>query len=148
MPTIRMPNINQVAVSGTLCQDPDFRFMDDGAARCRARVAVNRSYRDRNRNQEWQEETSFFDVVLWNKSAEVLSKRLRKGTPVFITGRLQSKSFRDDNDQPQTRVVIQVRNLQVLDKRGHQPTGGRAMSAVTHHSVPGRVFRLERVCRL
>ena len=114
MPTLRMPNINQVAVSGMLCQDPDFRFMDDGAARCLARVAVNRSYRDRN--QEWQEETSFFDVVLWNKSAKVLSKRLTKGTPVFITGRLQSHSFRDAHDQPQTRVVIQVRNLQVLDK--------------------------------
>ena len=39
MPTLRMPNINQVAVSGTLTRDPDFRFMDDGAARCRARVA-------------------------------------------------------------------------------------------------------------
>ena len=113
MPTLRMPNINQVAVSGCLVRDPDFRFMDDGQARCRARVAVNRSYRDRN--QQWQEETSFFDVVLWNKSAEVLSKRLTKGTPVFITGRLQSHPFRDDNDQPQTRVVIQVRNLQVLE---------------------------------
>ncbi|MDE2813650.1 MAG: single-stranded DNA-binding protein [Gemmatimonadota bacterium] len=113
MPTLRMPNINQVAVSGTLCQDPDFRFMDDGVARCRARVAVNRSYRDRN--QEWQEETSYFDVVLWNKSAEVLAKQLTKGTPVFITGRLQSHSFRDAHDQPQTRVVIQVRNLQVLE---------------------------------
>ena len=88
--------------------------MDDGQARCRARVAVNRSYRDRN--QQWQEETSFFDVVLWNKSAEQLSKRLRKGTPVFITGRLQSHPFRDAHDQPQTRVVIQVRNCQVLDK--------------------------------
>ena len=114
MPTIRMPNINQVAVSGRICQDPDFRFMDDGQARCRARVAVNRSYRDRN--QQWQEETSYFDVVLWNKSAEQLAKRLTKGTPVFITGRLQSKSFRDAHDQPQQRVAIQVRNLQVLDK--------------------------------
>ena len=109
-----MPNINQVAVSGRLTRDPDFRFMDNGAARCRARVAVNRSFRDRN--QQWQEETSFFDIVLWNKAAESLSKRLTKGTPVFITGRLQSLSYRDEQDQPQTRVVIQVRNLQILSK--------------------------------
>ena len=114
MPTLRMPNINQVAVSGILCQDADFRFMDDGQARLRARVAVNRSYRDRNR--KWQEETSYFDVVLSDKAAEQLAKRLTKGTPLFITGRLQSKSFRDAHDQPQQRVVIQVRNCQVLDK--------------------------------
>ena len=113
MSGLRMPNINQVAVSGRICQDADFRFMDNGQARCRCRVAVNRSYRDRN--QQWQEETSYFDIVLWNKAAEQLAERLTKGTPVFITGRLQSHSKRDDNDQMQTRVVIQVRNLQVLD---------------------------------
>ena len=113
MPTIRMPNINQVAVSGRICRDADFRFMDNGQARCRCRVAVNRSYRDRN--QQWQEETSYFDILLWNKAAEQLAKRLTKGTPVFITGRLQSHAWRDDQDQMQTRVVIQVRNCQVLD---------------------------------
>ena len=113
MPTLRMPNINQVALSGRLVQEPDFRFMDNGAARLRGRVAVNRSYRDRN--QEWQEETSFFDIILWQKVAETLAKRLHKGTPIFITGRLQSHSWRDD-DQPHSRVQVQVRNLQVLEK--------------------------------
>ena len=112
MPTLRMPNINQVAVSGRIVNDPDFRFMDDGQARCRARVAVNRSYRDRN--QQWREETSFFDVVIRGRSAEALAKRLLKGTPVFVTGRLQSLTFSDDHDQPQQRVVIQVRNCQIL----------------------------------
>ena len=114
MPTLRMPNINQVAVSGTLCQDADFRFMDDGAARLRSRVAVNRSYRDRN--QEWQEETSYFDVVLRGRAAETLCEKLTKGTPVFITGRLQSLRFRDDHDPPPQRVHIQVRNLQILEE--------------------------------
>ena len=113
MPTLRMPNINQVAVSGLIARDADFRFMDNGQARCRSRVAVRRSYRDRN--QQWQEETSYFDLVLWNKAAEQLAERLTKGTPVFITGRLQSRSWRDDQDQMQTAVAIQVRNLQVLD---------------------------------
>ena len=121
MPTLRMPNINQVAVSGILCQDADFRFMNDGQARSRARVAVNRSYRDRN--QQWQEETSYFDIVLWNKAAEQLAERLTKGTPLFITGRLQSHSKCDDNDQMQTRVVIQVRNCQVLDRNQAERRG-------------------------
>ena len=81
MSTLRMPNINQVALSGRLVQDPELRFMDNGSARLRGRIAVNRSYRDRN--DEWQEETSFFDIVLWQKAAETFAERLHKGTPVL-----------------------------------------------------------------
>ena len=114
MSTLQMPNINQVALSGRLVQDPEFRVVDNGRARLRGRVAVNRSYRDRN--EEWQEETSFFDIVLWQKAAESFSERLSKGTPVFATGRLQSHSWRDDKDQPHTRIEVQVRNLQILEK--------------------------------
>ena len=55
-------------------------------------------------------------MVLWNKAAETLCKRLVKGTAVFISGRLQSHAWRDVNDKEQTQVVIQVRNLQVLDR--------------------------------
>ena len=62
MSTLRMPNINQVALSGRLVQDPELRFMDNGSARLRGHIAVNRSYRDRNK--EWLEETSFFNIVL------------------------------------------------------------------------------------
>lgn len=124
MPTIRMPNINQVAVSGRITRDPDFRFMDNGQARCRARVAVCRSFRDRNK--EWQEETSSFEVVLFNKAAEQLCQRLKKGTPVFITGRLQSIPSRDEHDPPRERVVIQVRNVQILsdDEEEAKPCQG------------------------
>ena len=114
MSSLNMPNINQVALSGRLVQDPDFRFVENGAARLRGRIAVNRSYRDRN--EEWQQETSFFDIVLWQKSAETFSQRLHKGTPIFATGRLQSNSWRDDEDQPHSRIEVQVRNLQILEK--------------------------------
>ena len=114
MSSLNMPNINQVALSGRLVQDPDFRFVENGAARPRGRIAVNRSYRDRN--EEWQQETSFFDIVLWQKAAETFSQRLHKGTPIFATGRLQSHSWRDDEDQPHSRIEVQVRNLQILEK--------------------------------
>ena len=114
MSSLNMPNINQVALSGRLVQDPDFRFVENGAARLRGRIAVNRSYRDRN--EEWQQETSFFDIVLWQKAAETFSQRLHKGTPIFATGRLQSHSWRDDEDQPHSRIEVQVRNLQILEK--------------------------------
>ncbi|MCE2449470.1 MAG: single-stranded DNA-binding protein [Candidatus Latescibacteria bacterium] len=78
--------------------------------RCRSLARAGR------RQPQWQEETSFFDIVLWQKAAETLAKRLHKGTPVFITGRLQSHSWRDSDDQPRFRVQVQVRNLQILEK--------------------------------
>ena len=77
MSSLNMPNINQVTLSGRVVQDPDFRFVENGAARLSGRIAVNRSYRDPN--EEWQEETSFFDIVLWQKAAEAFSQRLHKG---------------------------------------------------------------------
>ena len=126
MSTLRMPNINQVALSGRLVRDPDFQFLDNGSARLRGRIAVNRSYRDRN--DEWQEETSFFDIVLWQKATETFAQRLHKGTPIFTTGRLQSHSWRDDDDQPHSRIEVQVRNLQILET-DQEPTDGEEIEA-------------------
>ena len=114
MSLLKMPNINQVALSGRLVQDPELYFGETGTARLTARLAVNRAYRDRS--DEWQEETSYFDVVLWQKAAESFAQRLHKGTPVFATGRLQSRSWRDEDDQPHSKIEVQVRNLQILEK--------------------------------
>ena len=92
----------------------------------RGRICFNRSYRDRN--DEWQEETSFFDIVLWQKAAKTFAQRLHKGTPIFTTGRLQSHSWRDDDDQPHSRIEVQVRNLQILEK-DQEPTEGEEIEA-------------------
>ncbi len=114
MSLLKMPNINQVALSGRLVQDPEFHLSENGTARLTARLAVNRAYRDRS--DEWQEETCYFDIVLWQKAAESFSERLHKGTPVFATGRLQSRIWRDENDKSHSKIEIQVRNLQILEK--------------------------------
>jgi len=114
MSELRMPTINQVAVSGRLVQDPDYRITESGIARLNARLAVNRNYRDRD--GEWQTEASFLNFVLWQKQAELFADRLHKGTPVFLSGRLRSHSWRDDEEQPHSLVEIQVRSLQILER--------------------------------
>lgn len=114
MSDLRMPSINQVALAGRLTQDPEFRIMDGGFGRLTARIAVNRAYRDRN--DEWQDEASFFQVVMWGQLAERMADRLHKGTPVFLSGRLKSSSWRDEEENPQTIVEVQVRNLQILER--------------------------------
>jgi len=114
MSELRMPAINQVALAGRLVDDPEFRITDSGTARLTSRIAVNRSYRDRN--DDWQEETSFFNVVIWNQLAERLADRLKKGTPVYLSGRLRSASWKDDDENPHYLVEIQARSLQILQR--------------------------------
>ncbi len=114
MSELRMPNINQVALAGRLVQDPELRQTENGAQRLVARLAVNRSYRDRN--GDWQEEASFFQIVFWHKEAELWANRLHKGSPVLATGRLRSHTWKGEDQQPHSLVEIQVRTLQILEK--------------------------------
>ncbi len=114
MSQLKMPHINQVALSGRLVHEPELILSESGAARLTARIAVNRTYRDRN--DEWQEETCFFDIVLWQKAAESFARRLHKGTPVFASGRLQSRTWRDADERNHSKIDIQVRNLQILER--------------------------------
>ena len=104
MSQLKMPNINQVTLSGRLFQEPDFTLSKTVTARLTARIAVNRTYRDRN--DVWQEETSFFDIVLWQKAAESFSQRLHKGTPIFASGRLHSRTWRDADEKNHHKIDI------------------------------------------
>ena len=108
----RIPAINQVSLAGRLTFDPEYRITDEGRSRLSARIAVNRSYR--RRDGEWEDEASFFNVICRDRLAEFGAENLRKGTAVFVTGRLRSHSWRDDDDHPHSIVEIEVRNLQVL----------------------------------
>lgn len=114
MSELRMPSINQVTLSGRLAQDPEFRITEGGHPRLSGRIAVNRSYRDRD--GEWQQEASFFNIVVWQKLAEFNADRLSKGVPVLVSGRLRSHSWRDEQEQPHSLVEVQVRTLQVLER--------------------------------
>lgn len=114
MSELRLPNINQVTITGRLAQDPEFRITEGGHPRLNGRLAVNRSYRDRD--GQWQSEACFFSFVVWQKLAELHADRLSKGTPVLVSGRLHSHSWRDEAEQPHSLVEIQVRTLQVLER--------------------------------
>ncbi len=118
MTALKLPQINQVSISGRLTQDPDFKTTENGVARLSTRIAVNRSYLDRN--NDWQEETSFFNLILWHKTAQYHNSHLHKGTPVLVNGRLHSYTWKDEANQPHPQVEIQVRNLQILEKTPKQ----------------------------
>ena len=101
-----MASLNKVFLMGNLTKDPELRYTPQGTAVANLRLAVNRTYR--NKNQELKEETCFITAVVCNKQAETCNQYLHKGSPVFIEGRMQSRSW-DDAATGQKRNVVEVR---------------------------------------
>lgn len=100
-----MASLNKVMLIGNLTRDPEVKYTPKGSAICEISLAVNRYYT--NDNGEKIEETTFIDVTLWNKTAELAGKWLHKGRPVYIEGRLQLDSW-EDKQSGQKRYKLRV----------------------------------------
>ncbi len=96
---------NSVTLIGNLVDDPELRFTPSGVAMAKIRFAVSRRYQDRN--QEWQEETSFFGGTCWRDMAENVAESLQKGMRVIVTGRLEQRSW--ETQEGDKRSIIEVR---------------------------------------
>jgi len=90
---------------GNLTREPEIRYTGDGQATTTLGVAVNRRWQDRT-TREWEESTSFFDVVCWRDLAENVALSLVKGMRVVVTGRLEHRSWETDDGQRRSRVEI------------------------------------------
>lgn len=101
MPT----NSNSVTVTGNLTRDPELRFTPSGQATASFGVAVNRSWQNRQ-TQEWNEVTSYFDVVCWAQLAENAAQTLTRGTRVIVTGRLDQRSWENAEGEKRSKIEI------------------------------------------
>jgi single-strand DNA-binding protein len=112
-----MANLNKVMLIGNLTRDPELRHTPKGTAVAELGLAINRVWRD-EQNQK-QEETTFVDVTLWGRQAELAQQYLTKGNPVYIEGRLNLDTW-DDKATGQKRSKLKVigENLQFLPKGG------------------------------
>jgi len=100
-----MASDNTVTLVGNLTRDPELRFTASGVARALFGIAVNRRWRDRA-SGEWQEDTSFFNVVCWREMAENVSESLSRGSRVMVTGRLEQRTW--ETQDGENRSVIEV----------------------------------------
>ena len=95
---------NNVSIAGNLVADPELRYTKGGAAIASLRVAVNRRW---NKDGEWEEETSFFDVTAWAQIAENCAESLTKGMRVVVTGRLEEQRWEDkETKEPRRKIVV------------------------------------------
>jgi single-strand DNA-binding protein len=117
-----MASFNKVILLGNLTRDPEVRYTPKGTAVTELGMAVNRVYTAEN--GEKREETTFVDVTLWGRTAEIAGEYLKKGRPVFIEGRLQLDTW-DDKQSGQKRSKLKVvgEGLQLI---GSRPGGGGA----------------------
>ena len=97
--------ITSTTIVGNLTRDPEIRYTRDGQATTSMSVAVNRRWQDRT-TKEWEESTSYFDVVCWRDLAENVALSLTKGARVVVTGRLEQRSWESDEGDKRSKVEI------------------------------------------
>jgi single-strand DNA-binding protein len=121
-----MASFNKVILMGNLTRDPQVRYITSGNAVTELGIAVSRQWYDKQSNTK-KEETTFVDVTLWGRLAEIAGEYLAKGRPVLIEGRLQLDTW-DDKETGQKRSKMRVvgETMQLLGSRGDGPVGGGA----------------------
>lgn len=138
--------INKVILIGNLGQDPEVRFTPSGTAVANLNLATSDTWMDRQSGQR-QERTEWHRVVLFNKTAEIAQQYLKKGSKVYIEGRLQTRKWQDQNGQDRYSTEIVANDMQMLDGRsgdyqgGGAPQGGYAQQATAQSAPPQQHYQ-------
>ena len=107
-----MASLNKVLLIGNLTRDPELRYIPSGSAVANFTLAMNRVYK--LQTGEKKEEVSFVKVIVWGRMAEVCGEYLTKGSPVFVEGRLQSRSWDGPDGQKRSALEVIAVNIQFL----------------------------------
>src|SRR5947208_3231409 len=118
---LRLLQLNDVRLVGRLTRDPEVRYTPKGVAVARLDLAVNRRYKDGT--GEWREEATFAPVTVWREAAERCRERLKKGSPVYVEGRLRSTSWETKDGQKRSGLEVEAFRLQFLAKSGEEGGG-------------------------
>ena len=131
-------SLNKVMLIGNVGKDPEVRYLENnpqnpGANPKMARFPLATSERYRDRNGEQREDTEWHNIIAWRNSADVIERFVRKGSQVYIEGRLRTRKYTDNDGKDRYTTEIVVENIQLLGKRpedgtaplaGSQPQGG------------------------
>jgi single-strand DNA-binding protein len=115
-----MASFNRVILVGNLTRDPELRYIPSGTAVSEIGLAVN----DRvKKGDQWVDETTFVDVTLWGRTAEVANEYLSKGSNILIEGRLKLDTWEKDG-QKRSKLRVIAEKMQMLGSRGEGGSGG------------------------
>eukprot|EP00828_Plagiopyla_frontata_P028296 TRINITY_DN3663_c0_g1_i1.p2 TRINITY_DN3663_c0_g1~~TRINITY_DN3663_c0_g1_i1.p2 ORF type:complete len:299 (+),score=23.04 TRINITY_DN3663_c0_g1_i1:256-1152(+) len=118
---LRFPYLNTVTISGRLTRDIELRYTSKGTPVAQLSIAFNRRFQDGS--GEWREETSFIDVVVWSKQAEVCANQLSKGSAIIVDGYLQTRNYQTKDGQNRRIVEIVAQKIHQLEWNGREQGG-------------------------
>lgn len=111
-----MRGINKVTILGNLGNDPEIRYMPQGGAVANFTVATSESWTDKN-TQEKKEETEWHKIVIYGRLAEVAGEYLRKGSKVYLEGKLKTRKWQDQQGVDRYTTEIVCNEMQMLDSK-------------------------------
>ena len=123
-----MASVNKVILVGNLGADPESRYMPNGDAVCNIRLATTESWKDKASGEK-REITEWHRVVFYRRLAEIAGQYLKKGTPIYIEGRIRTRKWQDKDGQDRYTTEIEATEMQMLGRRegqGDAPREGGA----------------------
>ena len=135
-----MAGVNKVILVGNLGADPEMNATNNGTAVANVSLATSEQWNDKTSNER-KERTEWHRLVLWDKLAEIAEQYLKKGSQVYVEGKLQTRSWDDPNGQKKWTTEIRVYQMQMLGRRedAQAPTGGAPVpvpDAVNNDDLP------------
>lgn len=114
MGQFRMIKINSVILSGRIANDIKIQYTPDGTAVLRFRIAYSQKYYVK---ETWKEHTSFIPAIIWGEQAEKMALDIGKGDPIILQGNIESREWKDRNQNRKSIVQILVQKIQLMEKR-------------------------------
>lgn len=114
--------VNKVILVGRLGSDPQLKYTPSGRANVNVTLATNAVWKDQDGNQ--QERTDWHKIVAWGKLAEIMGEYLKKGSKVYIEGRLQTRNYEDKEGVKRYITEVVADSLEMLDSKGSNGSGG------------------------
>ncbi|MDH3981265.1 MAG: single-stranded DNA-binding protein [Kiritimatiellaceae bacterium] len=112
--------INKVILIGNLGKDPEVRYSPNGGAIANITIATSESWKDKNTGEK-VDKTEWHRVVFFRRLAEIVGEYLKKGSKVYIEGKLQTRKWQDSNGQDRYTTEVIANEMQMLDSRGDAP---------------------------
>lgn len=119
-----MAGVNKVILIGNLGKDPEVRYLESGAAVANVTLATTEKYKDRNGNQV--ENTEWHDLEMWEGLAKIAEQYLKKGSSIYVEGKIKTDSWQDDQGNKKYRTRIRVQQMTMLGGGGGGSNAGGA----------------------